>query len=341
MASSSGENTQVLLASHRNSGNIQETDFKVVKTTAPSADALKEGEVLIKVLYLCLEPYMRGRMSQTKSYSPGWELGKPCGGNAAGEVLESKSSKYTKGQIVTGQLGWQQYIIMADTQLFPCAVPKEHAAMALNVLGVAGLTAYFGLLDVGQPKPGDVLVVSSASGAVGMAVGQIGKIKGCKVIGLTSTDEKSQYLKEEAGFDIVINYQKTPNLAEALKEACPEGINIYFDNVGGDISDTVVMQCATFARVIICGAIAEYNLEKAEPGVRLYRKFIVSRMKMQGILLVDYLHKAPEAIGQLMLWMKEGKLKHREHIVDGLENAPKALIGLFQNVNFGKLIIKV
>ena len=300
----------------------------------------RDGEVLIRTLYLSVDPYMRGRMSDRKSYVPPFELGQPIEGAAVGEVVESRSNKYKQGDLVTGILKWQLYSTARPEGLYPVDPARGPITTALGALGTTGLTAYFGLLDIGKPKPGDTLVISGAAGGVGTMVCQIGKIVGCRVVGIAGSDEKNDYLKREFGVDATINY-KTENVSEALKAACPKGVDIYFDNVGGDVSDAVMPYLRFKARIVICGQISMYNLDQPDMGLRPQPFILVSRALMQGFILFDYAARYPEAIERLSEWLAEGKLKNPENIVQGFENTPEAFFGLFRGENLGKQLVKV
>lgn len=330
-------NTQILLAS-RPTGMPTQDNFKFVETTIPT---LSEGEVLIKTLYLSVDPYMRGRMNDQKSYSPPFKLNEVIQGGAVGEVVESKDPSLQKGDIITGMLGWQHYTAAPAKQVRKIDPKVAPITTALGILGMPGLTAYFGLLDIGKPQVGETVVVSGAAGAVGSVVGQIAKIKGCHVVGIAGSDEKCQYLISELGFDAAINYKSAKDIRQALKEACPNGVDVYFENVGGDISDAVMTLLNFKARIPLCGLISLYNLEKPDIGPRNQSLLLTTSSLMQGFIIGNYAERFGEAIPQLATWLKEGRLKFAENIVDGFENTPEAFLGLFRGENVGKQLVKV
>jgi NADPH-dependent curcumin reductase CurA len=330
-------NRQILLAA-RPVGFPSDSDFKLIESAVP---ALHDGQFLVRSLYLSVDPYMRGRMSAAKSYAAPVEIGEVMTGMVAGRVGESRNPNFSAGDIVLGQFGWQDYAVTdgkgarkIDPRLAP--IPAW-----LGVLGGPGLTAYFGLLDVCAPKPGETVVVSAAAGAVGTIVGQIAKIKGCRAVGIAGRDDKVRYITRELGFDAGFNYKTVDDYRAKLKELCPSGIDVYFDNVGGKITDAVMTLLNVKARIAICGQISQYNLEKPEMGPRLLSQLIVSRGKIEGFLVVDYAPRFMEGIMQLGQWLKEGKLKYREEIVDGLENAPRAFFDMMRGSNTGKQLVKV
>ena len=265
-------------------------------------------------------------------------------GITVGYVVESKNPKYDKGDYVVGLGGWQEYTIHNGAGLTNLTLlPKPEGvnlAIFLNVFGMIGLTAYFGLMDIGKPKEGETLVVSAAAGAVGSLVGQIGKIHGCRVVGIAGTEEKCDWLLNDLGFNGAINY-KTENVRKRLKELCPNGIDIYFDNVGGEILDAALANLALYSRIPVCGMISKYNQTKLQPGPKFITQILTKRAMMKGFIITDYLDRSIEAMMDLMTWFNEGKLKYREHIVDGLENAPTAINKLFDGSNKGKLIVKI
>jgi NADPH-dependent curcumin reductase CurA len=330
-------NRQILLAS-RPKGAPSESDFKLVETPVPEP---KDGEVLVRALYLSLDPYMRGRMSDRASYAKPVQLGEVMTGGVVGRVVASRNGKFREGDIVEGILGWQDYAISNGKGLRKIDPGLAPVSTAVGVLGMPGLTAYFAFLDLGRPKPGETVVVSAASGAVGGLVGQIAKLKGCRAVGTAGSDVKTAYCVQELGYDACINYHTTKDLAADFKAACPDGIDVYFDNVGGTVTDTVFPQLNLRCRVIICGQISQYNLDKPELGPRLLWNMIRTRGRIEGFLVWDYAERYQEGLSQLAAWIKEGKLKYKEDITPGLENAPRKLIGLLQGENFGKTLIKV
>jgi NADPH:quinone reductase len=297
------------------------------------------GEVLLRTTYISVDPYLRGRMREGKSYIQPFEVGQVIQSGIVGEVLESRSDAFKPGDIVTGMGSWQLYNLMKAEELrkVPAGFPPS---TALGVLGVTGLTAYFGLLDIGQPKEGETVVVSGAAGAVGMTVCQIAKIKGCRVVGIAGGPEKCHYLKEEIGVDAVVDY-KAGDVSQALKEPSRRGVDIYFDNVGGEVSDAVLPLINHGARIIICGQISMYNNAKIETGPRPQPFLLINSALMKGFIITDYAARFTEAVMQLGKWFAEGKLKHAETIVEGFENTPAAFIGLFKGENLGKQIVRV
>jgi NADPH-dependent curcumin reductase CurA len=321
----------------RPSGLPTADTFEFVETPVPQPG---DGEVLVRTLYVSVDPYLRGRMRPSRSYVAPFELGSVIESGVIGEVVESRSPDFAPGDIVTAMLGWRLFNVVKPAHLIKIDPKLAPVTTALGVLGGTGLTAYFGLLDIGQPKAGEVVVVSGAGGAVGMTVCQIAKIKGCHVIGISGSDSKNNYLREELGVDAVINY-KSENVSERLREVCPKGIDIYFDNVGGEVSDAVLPLLRQGARLPICGQISMYNLDRPPVGLKPEPFLLVNRAMMKGFIVTDYAPRFREGIQQLAAWMAEGKLKYAETIVEGFENIPQAFIGLFSGENLGKQIVKV
>ncbi len=322
----------------RPTGAVKESDFTWrEEPLSPIAD----GQILVRVVYLSLDPTNRVWMNESASYLPAIPLGEVMRGGGIGIVEESKNPEFAEGDIVGGLVGWQQYFLSSGAGLskYPKGLPIPLKAF-LALLGHIGITAYFGLLDVGKPKDGETLVVSAAAGAVGSLVGQIGKIKGCRVVGLAGTDEKCAWLTGELGFDAAINY-KNGNILEHLKAACPNGIDIYFDNVGGEILEAALSLINLHARVPLCGMISGYNAAEPSPGPSNLALLIMQRARMEGFLVLDYMSRADEAAKDLITWHLSGKLKYKVDEVDGLEKAPQALNRLFDGSNIGKLIVKV
>ncbi|HYB08932.1 MAG TPA: NADP-dependent oxidoreductase [Alphaproteobacteria bacterium] len=331
------KNRQILLM-NRPKGEPSESDFKLVEAPVP---APSDGEVLVQALYLSLDPYMRGRMSDRASYAKPVELGEVMTGGVVGRVIASQNAKFHEGDIVEGILGWQTYAISEGKGLRKIDPTLAPISTAVGVLGMPGLTAYFALLDLGKPKAGETVVVSAASGAVGGIVGQIAKLKGCRTVGTVGSQAKADYCKTELGFDACVNYRASKNLAADLSGACPDGVDVYFDNVGGSVTDNVFPLLNFRARIIICGQISQYNLEKPELGPRLLWHLVRARARVEGFLVLDYAERYKEGLGELARWVKEGKIKYREDITSGIENAPRKLIGLLKGENFGKALIKV
>jgi NADPH-dependent curcumin reductase CurA len=327
-------NRQIRLKS-RPEGAPSAANFDAVDAPMPSAG---DGGVLRKTMYLSLDPYMRGRMSDAPSYSPPVEVGAAMCGHTVSEVIESRNPAFKKGDVVLGYDGWQQFGVSEGKELrkLDTSVP---VSTALGVLGMPGMTAFVGLIDIGQPKPGETVVVSAASGAVGAVVGQLAKIKGCRAVGIAGSAEKCRYVVEELGFDACINY-KTDDLKAALKAACPERVDIYFENVGGAVLAAVLKQLNRGARIPLCGLIAEYNATENPAGPNL-RPLLVNRAMIRGFIVSDHIDRGPAFLQELTPLVKSGRLKYREDVVDGLDNAPAAFLGLLEGKNFGKLIVRV
>ena len=318
------------------SGALSEQHFKLVESPAP---APKDGEVLVKNLWLSLDPYMRGRLSQAKSYVKGLEVGDVMTGETAGEVVESKHPGFKPGDKVTAPSGWQLYCCLKGEMLTKVDASKAPLSYFLGCLGMPGRTAYFGMKDICAPKPGETVVVSAASGAVGSVVGQLAKAWGCRAVGIAGGKAKCNYVTKELGFDACVDY-KAGDLYENLKAACPKGIDAYFENVGGTILDTVLRLMNLKSRIAVCGLISDYNT--TEPyGVKMFRAILVNRIKVQGLIVFDWLERYPEGNQALLALVVAGKLKTRESVLEGLDKAPKGLIGLLKGENFGKQLIKL
>jgi NADPH:quinone reductase len=313
-------------------------NFEIVDSDVPQ---LNDGEVLVRTLYISVDPYLRGRMREGRSYVPPFEIGQVILSGVVGEVVESRSPQFQPGDIVTGMLGWRLYNVAEAAGLRKIDPRAAPVTTALGVLGMPGLTGYFGLLDIGAPKPAETVIVSGAAGAVGMTVCQIAKIKGCRTVGIAGSDEKNQYLRDELGVDATINYKTAGDMKQALAQACPNGIDIYFDNVGGEVSDAVLPLLNHGARIVICGQISLYNLDRPDVGPRPQPYLLVKSALMKGFIISDYAARFPGGIVQLAQWLAAGKLKYAETIVAGFENTPQAFIGLFTGENLGKQIVKV
>ena len=333
-------NRQVLLAA-RPDGAPKESDFKLVERPVPEPGA---NEVLTRTIYLSLDPYMRGRMSAAKSYAKPVEVGAVMTGGTVGQVVASKYPGLAEGDIVVGLTGWQDYALANGKglrKLDPAAAP---ISTALGVLGMPGMTAYTGLHNIGRPKEGETLVVAAASGAVGASVGQIGKIKGCRVVAIAGAPEKCKFVVDELGFDACLSHRDS-DFAEKLAAACPNGVDIYWENVGGAVFDAVLPLFNPFARVPVCGLIAQYNATGLPAGPNkiplLMRSVLSNRLRIQGFIVWDFAEQEPQFQRDMAAWIREGRMKYREDFVDGLENAPKALMGLLKGENFGKLVVRV
>jgi NADPH-dependent curcumin reductase CurA len=329
-------NRQFLLAK-RPSGDARRDDFTYQEA---AVSALADGQILVRNKYLSLDPAMRGWMNDGKSYIPAVKLGEVMRALGVGEVLESKNPKFAVGDHVQGALGVQDYFAGEPKGFYKVDTSLAPLPLYLSALGMTGMTAYLALLDVGQPKSGDTVVISGAAGAVGSVAGQIAKLKGCRVVGIAGGTAKCRLLTEELGFDAAIDY-KSEDVMDGLKRHCPDGVNVYFDNVGGDILDAALSQLAVGARVVICGAISQYNSTKAIKGPANYMSLLVNRARMEGFIVLDHPERFAEAGQDMAGWIKEGKLKSKEHIVDGLETFPETFQMLFSGENQGKLILKV
>ncbi|WP_159650473.1 NADP-dependent oxidoreductase [Vibrio atypicus] len=337
---SDSTNRQIVLAS-RPVGAPTLENFRLEQNEIPKP---KEGELLLRSVYLSLDPYMRGRMSDAKSYADPVAIGETMVGGSVCQVIESNHPNFDQGEWVLAFTGWQDYGISDGEGLIKMGMNPQHPSYALGVMGMPGFTAYMGLLDIGQPKEGDTLVVAAATGAVGSMVGQIGKLKGCRVIGVAGGEEKCRYAKEQLGFDECIDH-KAPDFAEQLTAACDQGIDVYFENVGGKVFDAVMPLLNTGARVPLCGLISQYNATALPEGPdrmsMLMAQLLIKRIKMQGFIIFDdYAHRYGEFATQMTQWLSEGKIHYREHLIEGLENAPEAFIGLLEGKNFGKLVIQ-
>jgi NADPH-dependent curcumin reductase CurA len=334
----SEQNRRLVLA-QRPSGLVDESTTRLETEQLPT---LEDGEALVKVRYLSIDPTIRTWMDDIPSYLPPIQIDEVIRSGGVGEVLDSRCDAYQPGQLVFGMTGWQDYVI-ADTgarsmQVLPDGVPP---GIAIGILGVTGMTAYFGMIDVGQVKDGDVVVVSGAAGATGSAAGQIAKIKGAKkVVGIAGGAEKCAFIVDELGFDEAIDY-KNDNVAARLRETCPDGIDLYFDNVGGSILNDCLANLAMRGRVVLCGAISTYNSDGPPPGPGNYLSLLVRRGRMEGFIIIDYLDRFPAAQLEVAGWIAEGKIKSSEHIVKGLEKAPDALNLLFSGGNTGKVIVEL
>lgn len=329
---------KVILLNKRPVGKPVLGDFKFTSEPVPTP---LEGEILLKTLYVSVDPYLRGRMNDSKSYVPSFELNKPIQSGIISEILVSNHTGFKVGDFVSGSLEWKEYQISNGEGLNKLNAKVSELTPYLGILGMTGLTAYLGLTEIGFPKPGETLVVSGAAGAVGSVVGQIGKILGCKVVGIAGSDEKTEMLRSKFKFDEAINYKTTPDMQEAIRQACPNGVDIYFDNVGGEISDAVLANINKYARLPVCGAISLYNNTEMPVGPRLQPIILTKSATMRGFIVGDFSAKFPKASQQLANWLKEGKLTYAETIVEGFDNLPQAFIDLFEGKNEGKMIVKI
>jgi len=297
------------------------------------------GEILLKTVYVSVDPYLRGKMSGTKA--PRFELNKPIASKIIAEVIKSDNKKVIEGDFVSGYLDWKEYQVSNGTEIQKVNAETAPLSAYLGVLGIIGLSAYFALSNIGKPKPGETLVVSAAAGAVGSIVGQIGKIMGCRVVGIVGTDEKAALIKTKFGFDAAINYKTRPDIKTAVEEICPDGVDIYFDNVGGVISDGVIANINKYGRIPVCGSVSNYNDIEEPTSPSLLPVVVYKFLSIQGFLISDLAERFPEGISQLAFWLKEGKLKYSETIVEGFDKLPEAFIGLLQGKNIGKMIVKI
>jgi len=330
---------KVITLANRPVGEPSLSDFHVETEEMPSP---ADRELLLKSIYVSVDPYMRGRMNDAESYIPPFELDRPIEGGIVAEVIESKNPNFDEGDFVVGRLDWKQYQVVANGEdLRKVDADAAPLSAYLGILGMTGLTAYLGLSEIGKPKEGETLVVSGAAGAVGSVVGQIGKIKGCRVVGIAGSDEKVGLLQSKFGFDAGINYKTTDDMASAVAEKCPGGVDVYFDNVAGEISDGVHRNMNRFGRIVNCGAIALYNATSVPTGPRVEPMLIKKSLLMQGFIVGNYEHQFSEAVNQLARWLNEGKLEFSETVVKGFENIPQAFLDLFEGANKGKMVVKV
>ena len=317
-------------------GAPKPSDFDLVQAPVPAPTS---GEILCRTIYLSLDPYMRGRISGVKSYAKGVDPGELMVGGTVSEVMESRHPDFKAGDLVQGYDGWQTHAVSNGAGVRRLDPAQAPISTALGVLGMPGMTAYVGLLDIGRPKAGETVVVSAASGAVGSVVGQIAKLKGCRAVGIAGARNKCDYVVDELGFDNCVNY-KTEALVPALSAACPDGIDVYFENVGGEVTEAVAQLLNPFSRIPLCGLISMYNATSPAPGPS-WRALLTNRALVKGFIVSDHLDRMPAFLADCTTWVREGRLKFREDIVDGLENAPRAFIGLLEGKNFGKMLVRV
>lgn len=340
LAATPQKNLRWVLAA-RPTGRPTVADFRLEEVPVEGPG---QGQVLLQTLYLSLDPYMRGRMNAGESYAEPVELGQVMVGGTVSRVLESRHDRYRAGDLVTGFSGWQAYALSDGADLMPLDPRVQPPSYALGVLGMPGLTAYVGLLDIGQPRPGETVVLAAATGAVGSVVGQIAKLKGCRVVGIAGAAEKCQYAVETLGYDACVSHYDE-DLPQQLAAQCPDGVDVYFENVGGSSWEAVMPLLNNHARIPVCGLIAHYNQTALPPGPDrmsvLQALILRRRLRMQGFIVGDHLDRAPDFIDDVGRWLGEGKIHYREDRVVGLENAPQAFLGLFEGANFGKLVVKV
>ena len=330
--------TKQITLSSRPKGKPVLENFETKNIILPE---LADKEIVLEAMYFSVDPYMRGRMNDAKSYASPFELGKPITGGVIAKVIKSNSTNFKENDIVTGNLPWQQHCIATENSIIKIDTTIAPASYFLGVLGMPGLTAYFGLTHIGKPKSGETIVVSGAAGAVGLVVGQIAKLHGCNVVGIAGSDEKIKLLKEEFGFDEAINYKSCIDLKKAIADACPKAVDIYYDNVGGETSDAVISNINFNARIVLCGQIALYNSTEIPIGPRPQPMLLTRSVLMQGFIIGNYQSQFSEGSKQLAVWVKKGKLKYKETIVKGFDKLPAALLGLFEGNNIGKMIVEV
>ena len=326
-----------IILKSRPSGEVSKEVFQFCEEAVPD---LQENQILVQPTFLSVDPYMRNRMNNAESYISPFSVGEAITGEGIGRVVESRHDNFSKNDLVYGTLPWQEMAALSGHGFYK--IPDRETPTAyLGVLGVTGLTAYFGMLDIGRPNQGETAVISAAAGAVGSVAGQIAVLKGCRVIGICGSDEKATYLQSELGFDAAINYKRSTHIRKELRKICPEKVDIYFDNVGGELSDAVFYWLNDFSRVVICGQIALYNLNRLSMGPRLFPQFLIHRTKLQGFIVHDYIDRFAGARQDLSAWLAAGKIRYRETIVDGFDNLPAAFLRLFSGEKTGKLIVRL
>ncbi len=328
------EHRQIVLAT-RPQGEPREADFRIETVPVPDPGP---GEVLVRVIYLSLDPYMRGRMGES-SFAGAIGLGEVIGGGVVGEVVKSNHPKFAVGDIVEDRLGWQEYAIGPGPHMRKVDPSVAPISTANSVLGMTGMTAYFGLFEIGQARPGDTVLVSAASGAVGQIVGQLAKMIGCRAVGIAGGERKCRFVTEELGFDACLDYKSEGSLPAAIRAACRTGVDVYFDNVGGVVSDAALVNLNTGARVTLCGSISQYH--DHEPGPRLMGSFVGKRVTARGFIVWDYIPQWPPITARMAEWVRSGRIRYKDDIVDGLENAPQAFIRMLRGENFGKTQVRV
>ncbi len=329
-------NRQILLAA-KPAGMPKESDFRTVETPVPQPG---DGQVLVKTLYWSVDPYMRGRITGVRSYADPVLPGDLMVGGTVGEVVESRSPGLRAGDPVVGYWGWQEYAVAGARELTKLDPALAPISTALGVLGMPGMTAYFGFLELCRPKPGETVVVSGAAGAVGSAVGQIARIQGCHVVGIAGGERKVRHIVDDLGFDAALDYKQPGDFADRLGKLCPQGVDCYFDNVGGRITDDVFRVMNVFGRIAICGQISLYNLEKPDAGPRLLPLVLVRQLRVEGFIVTRFAKRFPEGAAQMGEWLRAGKLKYREQIVEGFENIPRAFIAMLEGQNTGKMLVR-
>jgi NADPH-dependent curcumin reductase CurA len=323
---------------NRPAGLPSEDDFELVEVPVPELDA---GQVLVRDIYMSVDPYMRGRMFDRPSYAAPFQIGQALTGGCVGQVVQSRNRDYPVGDYVLGMQGWREYYVSNGSDLTAIDPNVAPIQAYLGVVGMPGMTAYVGLLDIGQPKEGETVFVSAASGAVGSVVCQIAKIKGCRVVGSAGSDEKVAWLLDQAGVDAAFNYKKVDDLTAELGAHCPKGLDIYFESVGGEHLQAALRHMNLFGRIVLCGMISQYNATEPQPGPSNLSLAVGKRLLLKGYIVSDHYDRRPHFLVDMAAWIAQGKIKWRETIVEGIENAPRAFIGLFKGENFGKMLVKV
>jgi NADPH-dependent curcumin reductase CurA len=330
-------NQQILFAARPEEWPAPET-FEIVETPMPEQG---EGEILVRNVALSLDPYMRGRMRERKSYTAGFELGKVLQGGVVGEVIATKNNqRFAVGDYVSGLLGWEQFSVASGKGMLKIDLDAAPLSAHLGVLGMPGFTAYVGLLDIGQPKAGETVYVSAAASTVGSAVGQIAKLKGCHVVGSAGSDEKVEACLKRFGYDACFNYKNADKLHRAIREVCPEGIDVYFENVGGAMFDAALLNINVGARIPLCGMISQYNLAAPE-GLKNLGNLLVNRARLQGFIIFDHYHRWADFVTDMSGWLADGSVTYAEHITDGLENAPAAFVDMLRGAHLGKSVVRI
>jgi NADPH:quinone reductase len=330
------EYQQFVLAS-RPHGLPSSNNFRLEKK---DLEALKDNEVLLKSWYISVDPYMRGRMSNVKSYSSSFQIDQPIAGGVIAKVVESRSKSFKESDTVFGMLPWATYSIEKAENLRKVDIQSFPPSYYLGILGMPGLTAYFGMTDIGKPKAGETVVVSGAAGAVGIIAGQIARIQGAYVVGITGSDEKCKILKEEMGFDEAVNYKTTKSIRKAIAAICPKGVDVYFDNVGGEISDAVIDNLNFHSRIVLCGQISQYNNIERPMGPRILPRLLTRSVLLKGFIVSNYSDRFAEGFAHLVQWVAQGKLKYKETIIHGFDKLPETFLGLFSGKNEGKMLIE-